>query len=90
MAIVGRAGEYLARSINRRTALKQAAVAVFGAVAAFAVEGVRRSIAEASKIYALFGATERIQVRYPDCGHDFPPEVREEAYRFIEATLASP
>ena len=41
MAIVGRAGEYLARSINRRTALKQAAVAVFGAVAAFAVEGVR-------------------------------------------------
>lgn len=56
----------------------------------FAVEGVRRSIAEASKIYALFGATERIQVRYPDCGHDFPPEVREEAYRFIEATLASP
>jgi len=41
MAIVGRAGEYLARSINRRQALKRAAVAIFGAAAAFAVEGVR-------------------------------------------------
>jgi hypothetical protein len=33
---------------------------------------------------------ERLQVRYPDCGHDFPPEIREEAYRFIEAELAKP
>ena len=56
----------------------------------FAVEGVRHSVQEASKIYALFGVPERLQVRYPDCGHDFPPEIREEAYRFIEAELAKP
>ena len=56
----------------------------------FAVEGVRRSVQEASKIYALFGVPERLQVRHPDCGHDFPPEIREEAYRFIEAELARP
>jgi acetyl esterase/lipase len=56
----------------------------------FAVEGVRLSVQEASKIYALFGVPERLQVRYPDCGHDFPPEIREEAYRFIEAELAKP
>ena len=45
MAIVGRAGEALARSINRRLALKQAAAAVFGAVAAFSVDGLRRNSA---------------------------------------------
>ncbi len=56
----------------------------------FAVEGVRHSVQEASKIYALLGVPERLQVRYPDCGHDFPPEIREEAYRFIEAELAKP
>ncbi len=45
MAIVGRAGETLARSINRRQALKKAAAAVFGAVAAFSVDGIRRNSA---------------------------------------------
>jgi hypothetical protein len=43
MAVVGRVGEHLARSINRRTALKKAAAALFGAVAAFSVEGMRRN-----------------------------------------------
>ncbi|MFM9106485.1 MAG: hypothetical protein ACKOWF_07280, partial [Chloroflexota bacterium] len=43
MAIVGRAGEALARTINRRLAIKQAAAAVFGAVAAFSVDGFQRN-----------------------------------------------
>ncbi|MCC6313490.1 MAG: hypothetical protein IT337_05720 [Thermomicrobiales bacterium] len=45
MSMVGRAGEGLARTINRRTALKKAAAAVFGAVAAWSVEGVHRNSA---------------------------------------------
>lgn len=56
----------------------------------FPVEGVRRTVPEAAKIFSLLGVPDRLQVRYPDCGHDFPPEVREEAYRFIEASLAAP
>ena len=41
MMWVERVGEGLARRLNRRMALKRAAVAVFGAVAAWTVEGFR-------------------------------------------------
>jgi hypothetical protein len=41
MTTVERVGEGLARHLNRRQALKRAAVAVFGAVAAWTVEGFR-------------------------------------------------
>ncbi|MBI2825859.1 MAG: alpha/beta fold hydrolase [Planctomycetia bacterium] len=53
----------------------------------FDAAGVRKGIAAAADIYQLLGARERLQVRYPDCGHDFPTEVRREAYRFIDAAL---
>jgi len=56
----------------------------------FAVEGVRKGEAEAQKVFALLGAGDRLVVRYPDCAHDFPPEVREEAYRFIDRVLKKP
>ncbi|MBA3413876.1 MAG: hypothetical protein H0U10_01445 [Chloroflexia bacterium] len=48
MALVGRVGEELARTINRRTVVKRAAAAVFGAVAAWSVEGFSRNKALAS------------------------------------------
>jgi hypothetical protein len=41
MTMVERVGEGLARQLNRRQTLKRAAVAVFGAVAAWTVEGFR-------------------------------------------------
>ncbi|HEX7446178.1 MAG TPA: alpha/beta fold hydrolase [Pirellulales bacterium] len=53
----------------------------------FDVAGVRKAIAAAQPVYALFDAADQLQVRYPDSAHDFPPEVREEAYRFIDAVL---
>lgn len=53
----------------------------------FEVSGVKDSIAAAGKVYALFGAVENLRVIYPDCGHDFPPEARETAYRFFENVL---
>ncbi len=53
----------------------------------FSVEGVRKGIAEAEKIYRLLHAGGNLQVRYPDCGHDFPEDIRQEAYRFIDKTL---
>ncbi len=53
----------------------------------FDVAGVRKGIAEARRIYDLFTAEQNLQVRYPDCGHDFPAAVRFEAYAFIDKVL---
>jgi len=48
MTMVERVGEGLARQLNRRQTLKRAAVAVFGAVAAWTVDGFRGNSALAS------------------------------------------
>ncbi len=53
----------------------------------FDVGGVRKAIAEARPIYELLGAGEKLQVRYPDSAHDFPSQVRHEAYQFIDQML---
>ena len=53
----------------------------------FDVEGVKKAIPEARKVYRLLGAGEKLEVRYPACEHDFPPVVRREAYGFIDAAL---
>ncbi|HUT89008.1 MAG TPA: alpha/beta fold hydrolase [Thermoguttaceae bacterium] len=53
----------------------------------FDVAGVRKGVAEASQVFALLGAADRLQVRYPDCAHDFPPPVRREAYEFVDRVL---
>jgi len=53
----------------------------------FDVAGVKKGIAEARKIYRLLGAENNLQVRYPDCKHDFPTEIRRETFQFIDAAL---
>ncbi len=53
----------------------------------FDVEGVRRVIAAAQPVYDLLGASENLQIRYPDAPHDFPPKERHEAYAFIDRVL---
>lgn len=40
--------------------------------------------AAASKIYALHRASGKLRVKHPDCGHDFPNEMREIAYKMFE------
>ncbi len=50
----------------------------------FAVEGVREVEKSAREVYRLLGAAESFQVLYPDCEHDFPPEMREKAYAWLE------
>lgn len=44
----------------------------------FDVAGVRKAEQKARAVFALLGTAERLQVRYPDSAHDFPPEVRQE------------
>lgn len=53
----------------------------------FDVEGVRKGIASASAVYKILDAEGNLTVWYPDAAHDFPPEFRLRAYRFIDTVL---
>jgi len=53
----------------------------------FDVGGVKKGIAGAGEVFALFEAAKMLQVRYPDCAHDFPLEIRRQAYEFIDQVL---
>lgn len=54
----------------------------------FDVGGVDECVAAARPVYRLLGAEQALVCRHPDCAHDFPAAVREEAYRFVAAALA--
>jgi len=53
----------------------------------FEVEGVKKVVSEAGKVYGILGKAENLQVEYPESGHDFPPDMRERAYRFLAEHL---
>ncbi|MCZ2344151.1 MAG: hypothetical protein LC104_20505 [Bacteroidales bacterium] len=53
----------------------------------FQHESVDRIAAAANAVYKLYGHPERLRVLHPDCPHDFPPEMREEAYKLFDAVL---
>jgi hypothetical protein len=53
----------------------------------FNVDGVRKGIAKVSEVYNFLKAKDKLEVRYPESTHDFPPEVRFESYRFIDKIL---
>jgi dienelactone hydrolase len=53
----------------------------------FDVVGVGECVAAALPVYALLGVGSGIAVHYPNCGHDFPPEVRQAAYQWLDAIL---
>lgn len=53
----------------------------------FEVSGVRDTIAAAQPIYSLFGKPDNLQANYPNCGHDFPADVRQVAYDFLDKHL---
>lgn len=53
----------------------------------FPVEGVRDCVAAAGPIYHLYHASGRLEAAYPDAGHDFPPEIRDRAYAFVDRHL---
>jgi dienelactone hydrolase len=53
----------------------------------FEVSGVRDCIAAALPVYELLGAKDKLAANYPDCKHDFPPEVRKVAYEWLDRWL---
>jgi predicted dienelactone hydrolase len=55
----------------------------------FEVSGVKDSMAAALPVFELLGAKEKLAANYPDCKHDFPPAVREVAYRWLDRWLSN-
>ena len=53
----------------------------------FAVDGVRDVFKAALPAYEKRKAVEELIARYPDAGHDFPPEERKAAYEFMDKRL---
>jgi hypothetical protein len=53
----------------------------------FELSGVQDCFAAARPVYGLFHASDRLVIETPDVGHDFPPDVRERAYAWLEAVL---
>ena len=49
--------------------------------------GINR-ITDREKAVRLFrNAKDKLDANYPDCKHEFPPEVREVAYRWLDRWL---
>jgi dienelactone hydrolase len=53
----------------------------------FQWRSVDRIIAAAKPLYQKHGAENNLQVVHPDCGHDFPDSIREQAYQLLEKHL---
>jgi dienelactone hydrolase len=53
----------------------------------FDVEGVKKCIAAAQPVFELLGAKDALTVEYPDAAHDFPDDVRERVYQWLEKQL---
>lgn len=53
----------------------------------FEVSGVRDCVQAAAPVYALLGASSRLLAVHPDAEHAFPPDIREQAYAFVDGIL---
>jgi dienelactone hydrolase len=54
----------------------------------FKWESVDRIAKAATPIFKLSGKPDNLRVEHPDCPHDFPPEMREAAYKLFDTVLA--
>lgn len=50
-------------------------------------EGVKKVVDSVMKVHELLGAKEKVVAAYPDCGHDFPDAIRQQAYEWLEEQL---
>jgi len=53
----------------------------------FRWKSVDECAAAANTAYKLLGGEGKLIIKHPDCGHDFPDELREEAYKVIDSVL---
>ena len=54
----------------------------------FDAEGVKQAEPAIRSVYETLDAGDQMVIRYPDAGHDFPTEVRNEAYDFLDRALS--
>jgi hypothetical protein len=54
----------------------------------FRAASVDRIVAAARPVFELHGQARRLRIEHPDGGHDFPPPLREEAYKLFDSILA--
>jgi dienelactone hydrolase len=54
----------------------------------FQAASVDRIAAAARPVFRLYWHESRLQVKHPDCGHDFPQDMREAAYKLFDEALA--
>ena len=53
----------------------------------FSIDGVKKGVSRLQKVYDFMKAPDNIKAVYPDVGHDFPSDIRQEAYSFIDNFL---
>ncbi|MBA4188318.1 MAG: alpha/beta hydrolase [Planctomycetaceae bacterium] len=54
----------------------------------FKADSVDRIAKAAQPVFKLYDKPDRLRVEHPDGGHDFPPEMREAAYKLFDTVLA--
>jgi dienelactone hydrolase len=54
----------------------------------FRADSVDRIAASARPIFKLYEHENRLQVEHPDCEHDFPDQMREQAYKLLDRIIA--
>jgi dienelactone hydrolase len=53
----------------------------------FKASSVDAVVNAALPVYRLYNASGELHVEHPDCGHDFPPAIREKAYSWLDENL---
>lgn len=53
----------------------------------FKWRSVDAMVRAAAPVYRLYRVPQNLRVAHPDCGHDFPDEMREAAYRLFDKNL---
>jgi hypothetical protein len=53
----------------------------------FRHDSVDRIAAAARPIFKLYGHEDYLKVEHPDCEHDFPTEMRQQAYKLFDEVL---
>jgi acetyl esterase/lipase len=53
----------------------------------FSVAGVRTTVQRVRPVYDLFAVPDRLRVQYPQGGHDFPSDVRNQVYQWLKEVL---
>ncbi|MCH7726997.1 MAG: alpha/beta fold hydrolase, partial [Planctomycetes bacterium] len=53
----------------------------------FDITGVKKVVTEVRKVYELLGAKENLVAVHPNSAHDFPDDVRRQAYEWLDGQL---